>query len=83
MCNHCPYVVHLLDEFIALAKQNLPQGINTLAISSNDVENYPADHPDEMKALAIEKDFSFPYLFDEDQSVAKAYDAACTPDFIY
>ena len=81
MCNHCPYVVHLLDEFIALAKHNLPQGIRTVAISSNDVENYPADHPDKMKALALEKDFSFPYLFDEDQSVAKAYDAACTPDF--
>ena len=81
MCNHCPYVVHLLDELITLAKNNLARGIHTIAISSNDVEKYPADHPRKMKELAIEKDFSFPYLFDEDQSVAKAYDAACTPDF--
>ena len=81
MCNHCPYVVHLLDELITLAKHNLARGIHTIAISSNDVEKYPADHPRKMKELAIEKDFSFPYLFDEDQSVAKAYDAACTPDF--
>ena len=81
MCNHCPYVVHLLDEFVALAKKNIAHGIQTIAISSNDVENYPDDHPDKMKQLSIKKEFSFPYLYDEDQSIAKAYEAACTPDF--
>lgn len=80
-CNHCPYVVHLLDAFVALAKKNKDKGIATIAISSNDVENYPADHPDLMRKLAQEKQFTFPYLYDEAQTVAKAYDAACTPDF--
>lgn len=81
MCNHCPYVVHLIDALVALAERNLAQGINTIAISSNDIENYPEDRPEKMKALAIEKAFSFPYLYDEEQTIAKAYDAACTPDF--
>ena len=81
MCNHCPYVVHLIDALVALAERNLAKGINTIAISSNDIENYPEDRPEKMKALAIEKDFSFPYLYDEEQTIAKAYDAACTPDF--
>ena len=80
-CNHCPYVVHLLDAFVALAKKNKGKGVATIAISSNDVENYPADHPDLMRKLAQEKKFTFPYLYDEAQTVAKAYDAACTPDF--
>lgn len=80
-CNHCPYVVHLLDAFVALAKKNKDKGVETIAISSNDVENYPADHPDLMQKLALEKQFTFPYLYDETQTVAKAYDAACTPDF--
>ena len=81
MCNHCPYVVHLLDHLVAFAKKNKQKSINTIAISSNEVENYPADHPKHMRALAIEKAFTFPYLYDENQSVAKAYAAACTPDF--
>ncbi len=80
-CNHCPYVIHLLDAFVALAEKNKEKGISTIAISSNDVVNYPADHPDLMKALAREKNFSFPYLYDENQAVAQAYAAACTPDF--
>ena len=80
-CNHCPYVVHLLDAFVALAKKNKGKGVATIAISSNDVENYPADRPDLMRKLAQEKNFTFPYLYDEAQTVAKAYDAACTPDF--
>lgn len=80
-CNHCPYVIHLLDAFVAFAKENKGKGIETIVISSNDVENYPADHPDLMRELALEKSFSFPYLYDESQAVAKAYDAACTPDF--
>lgn len=81
MCNHCPYVVHILKHFVSFAQQFKPLGIHTIAISSNDIDNYPADHPDLMKQLAIEKEFSFPYLFDEDQSIAQAYKAACTPDF--
>ena len=81
ICNHCPYVVHLLDAFIALAKKNKVKGLATIAISSNDVENYPADHPDLLRKLAQEKKIMFPYLYDEAQTVAKAYDAACTPDF--
>ena len=80
-CNHCPYVIHLLDAFVAFAKENKGKGIETIVISSNDVKNYPADHPDLMRELALEKNFSFPYLYDESQAVAKAYDAACTPDF--
>jgi peroxiredoxin len=80
-CNHCPYVIHLLDAFVAFAKENKGKWIETIVISSNDVENYPADHPDLMRELALEKNFSFPYLYDESQAVAKAYDAACTPDF--
>lgn len=81
MCNHCPYVVHLIDSLVSFAHKNQAKGVNTIAISSNDIERYPEDHPNLMKALAIEKSFGFPYLFDEDQSTARAYDAACTPDF--
>ena len=81
MCNHCPYVVYLIDHFVSFAKEYQKKGINTIAISSNDVENYPADNPKLMRELALEKDFSFSYLYDEDQSIAKSYDAACTPDF--
>lgn len=80
-CNHCPYVVHLLDAFVAFAKNNKERGIETIAISSNDIENYPLDHPDLMRDLAQEKQFTFAYLYDEAQTVAKAYNAACTPDF--
>lgn len=80
-CNHCPYVIHLMDAFVAFAEKNKARGIATIVISSNDVDNYPADHPELMRELAVEKNFSFPYLYDEEQTVAKAYDAACTPDF--
>ena len=81
ICNHCPYVVHIMDVLVAFAKQYQAQGVGFVAISSNDIDNYPLDGPQKMKALAQEKDFTFPYLYDESQSVAKAYDAACTPDF--
>lgn len=81
MCNHCPFVVHILPEFIAFAQHYLARGVNVVAISSNDVEGYPMDGPIHMKALAEEMDFGFPYLYDESQAVAKAYEAACTPDF--
>ena len=80
-CNHCPYVIHLLDAFLEKVKQWTPLGINTVVISSNSIETHPQDGPDEMAVLAQEKGFDFPYLFDETQEIAHAYDAACTPDF--
>jgi len=81
MCNHCPYVVHLLDGLVKAANQLADQGIATIAISSNSIVSHPQDGPDLMAALATEKNFSFPYLYDESQEVAKAYGAVCTPDF--
>ena len=81
MCNHCPYVLHLLDKIIEISIEISEFGINTVGISSNDVESYPDDHPILMKKLAEDRDFSFPYLYDETQSVALSYEAACTPDF--
>jgi peroxiredoxin len=81
MCNHCPYVLHLLDKMIEITSKIKGLGINTVAISSNDVENYPDDSPKLMKQLAEDKNFGFPYLYDESQRVALAYEAACTPDF--
>jgi peroxiredoxin len=81
LCNHCPYVKHVLDGFVAFAREYGPRGLAVVAISSNDVASYPADAPDEMAKLARAKNFTFPYLYDESQSVARAYDAACTPDF--
>lgn len=80
-CNHCPYVIHVTDEVLALAKKYQELGVEFVAISSNNVDKYPQDGPDAMKALAIEKNYPFPYLYDESQNVAKDYDAACTPDF--
>lgn len=81
ICNHCPYVIHVRSELIRLAKDYLPQGVGFVAISANDATRYPDDAPEKMKALAEELEFPFPYLYDESQQVAKAYDAACTPDF--
>ena len=81
VCNHCPYVKHILDGFVAFAGKYGPRGLAVVAISSNDAEAYPDDAPPEMARLAREKRFTFPYLYDESQSVAAAYDAACTPDF--
>ncbi len=81
MCNHCPFVIHLLDAFVDFAREYETRGVQVVAISSNDVINYPQDDVPLMKQLAEEKDFSFPYLYDETQEVARAYDAACTPDF--
>ena len=80
ICNHCPYVLHIIKALSELARQAREQGIGVVAISSNDVENYPADSPEKMAEFAQEHQFSFPYLYDEDQAVAKAYMAACTPD---
>lgn len=81
ICNHCPFVIHVREELVRLAEDYLNKGIGFVVISSNDVENYPQDGPELMKELAIELNFPFPYLFDESQEIAKAYDAACTPDF--
>jgi len=81
ICNHCPYVIHVNEELVRLAKDYQPRGVAFAAISSNDVEKYPADAPDKMREVAEREGYTFPYLFDESQEVAKAYDAACTPDF--
>lgn len=81
ICNHCPYVIHVMEEVVEIAKRYEDQGIGFVAISSNDIVNYPADAPDKMTLFAQEYGFDFPYLYDESQKIAKAYDAACTPDF--
>lgn len=81
ICNHCPYVKHVNKELTRLANDYLPKGVNFIAINSNDVENYPDDSPENMKKTALAEGYPFPYLFDETQEVAKAYQAACTPDF--
>ena len=81
ICNHCPFVVHVSSELSKLAKDYASKGINCIAISSNDAEKYPQDAPNKMKQNAIDNDYKFPYLYDQTQEVAKAYDAACTPDF--
>ncbi len=80
ICNHCPYVIHINDELIRIAKAYQPKGISFIAISSNDAVNYPQDGPEEMKVHAEKVGYPFPYLYDETQEVAKAYNAACTPD---
>jgi len=80
ICNHCPFVIHVNSELIKVANHYKGQGIGFVAISSNDVVNYPQDGPDKMKIHAINEGYPFPYLYDESQRVAKAYDAACTPD---
>ena len=79
--NHCPFVKHLNSQLATLAKEYKSKGIEWVAIASNDIEKHPQDGPEFMKQLAIDEDFIFPYLYDQTQSVAKAYDAACTPDF--
>ena len=80
ICNHCPFVIHVIDEIVSIS-ENYKENISFVAISSNDVINYPDDSPELMKKFAVNKNFSFPYLFDETQEVAKSFDAACTPDF--
>nr|WP_299343537.1 thioredoxin family protein [Allomuricauda sp.] len=80
ICNHCPFVIHVNPEISRLGKEYQAKGIGFIAISSNDVENYPQDAPHLMKQKAKEEGYTFPYLYDETQDVAKAYDAACTPD---
>jgi peroxiredoxin len=81
ICNHCPYVKHVQHELVRLARDYQPRGAGFVAISSNDVDNYPDDSPELMKAEKDRVGYPFPYLYDESQEVAKAYRAACTPDF--
>jgi peroxiredoxin len=81
MCNHCPYVKHIIEGFIEVAREYKTKGVATVAISANDIDAYPEDSPDHMAEWAGDLNFPFPYLYDETQEVAKAYRAACTPDF--
>jgi thiol-disulfide isomerase/thioredoxin len=81
ICNHCPFVKHVNPELVKLANDYKNKGISFVAISSNDVINYPDDSPALMKQVAMQLNYPFPYLYDESQETAKAYDAACTPDF--
>ena len=81
ICNHCPYVLHIKNVFATFAHEYQERGIAVVAINANDVNAYAEDHPEKMTELAKETGFTFPYLYDETQEVAKAYHAACTPDF--
>ena len=80
ICNHCPFVIHVNKELIRIANEYTSKGISFIAISSNDVAHYPQDGPELMKKKALDVGYPFPYLYDKTQEVAKAYDAACTPD---
>jgi peroxiredoxin len=80
ICNHCPFVKHINDGLVIAASDYRHKGIAFIAISSNDAANYPEDAPDRMRAVAKKLGYPFPYLYDESQDVAKAYQAACTPD---
>lgn len=81
ICNHCPYVTHVREQLVRLAHDYLSKGVRFIAINANDVANYPDDSPAHMKRIAEEQAYPFPFLFDETQEVARAYQAACTPDF--
>lgn len=81
MCNHCPFVKHVIDKLAELYEDYKAYGIEFIGISANDVDNYPDDSPEKMIEFQKERKFDFPYLYDESQAIAKAYDAACTPDF--
>ncbi len=81
LCRHCPYVVHVQDEIARLGRDYEPSGLGIVGISSNDPGHYPDDAPERLKEMAERLDFRFPFCFDETQDVAKAYKAACTPDF--
>lgn len=80
-CNHCPFVLHIEDCLIDLSKHWINQGISVIAISANDVSSHPQDGPEEMASRVKNKNYPFPYLYDQSQEAAKAYQAACTPDF--
>lgn len=80
-CNHCPYVLHILEKVVEVAKAYQQKGVNFLAISANDAATYPQDGPEHMKELALKYNFPFPYLYDQTQQVARTYHAVCTPEF--
>ena len=81
ICNHCPYVKYVNPELVRISNDYIPRGIRFIAINANDVSHYPDDSPEKMRAIALELGYPFPYLFDETQEVAMAYQAKCTPDF--
>jgi peroxiredoxin len=81
MCNHCPFVKHVIDGLVRLVKQYQPRDVAFVGINANDVSEFPEDRPEKMAEFAREKGMTFPYLYDETQDVAKRYHAACTPDF--
>ncbi|MFG0331296.1 MAG: thioredoxin family protein [Phycisphaerales bacterium] len=81
MCNHCPFVIHVRDELARLGRDYQPKGVGMVGINSNDVASYPQDSPERMREEVKEAGYSFPYLFDETQEVARDFGAACTPDF--
>lgn len=81
ICNHCPFVHHVMEEIVMIANDYRVQGMGIIAISSNDVSRYPMDGPEHMAQFAFENKMDFPYLYDDTQKVAKDFDAACTPDF--
>jgi len=81
MCNHCPFVKHVADGLVSLARDYMPRGVAIVGINSNDTSAHPDDSPERMVQEVEQRGYPFPYLFDEDQSVAKAYGASCTPDF--
>lgn len=81
ICNHCPFVKHVADQLAQVGREAIGRGIGVVAISANDVAAHPADSPEQMVREAEERGYPFPYLYDESQEVAKAYKAACTPDF--
>jgi peroxiredoxin len=81
ICNHCPYVIHVRDEITRLARDYMPKGLAVIAINSNSLISHPQDGPDEMQKLARSLEWSFPFVFDETQEVARAFKAACTPEF--
>ena len=81
ICNHCPFAVHVREELGRLADDFMPKGLGIVAVNSNSIATHPQDGPENMKSLALDQGWKFPFLFDETQEVARAYRAACTPDF--
>jgi peroxiredoxin len=81
ICRHCPFVKHVQDELAAIGRDYQRSGVGIVAISANDESGFPEDRPEKLAEMSRELDFTFPYLFDETQDVARAYDAQCTPDF--
>ncbi|MGB9770838.1 MAG: thioredoxin family protein [Candidatus Kapaibacteriota bacterium] len=81
ICNHCPYVKHIIEKLVEVTKEFIQKGVNIVGINPNDYDAYPEDSPEKMKEYATKNGYPFPYLIDETQEVARSYNAACTPDF--